>query len=46
MTQSEFVCLSLQYCIDPRFSLENEKIIEALQNRDDEEVERILRDEF
>ena len=46
MTQSNFIALCNEYYIDPSLALENEDLVEALQNRDDVEVQRILLEEF
>jgi len=46
MTQIKFYSLCAQYYLDPSLALENDDLVEALQNRDDAEVERILLEEF
>jgi len=46
MTQSNFIALCSEYYIDPSLALENDGLVEALQNRDDAEVQRILLEEF
>ena len=46
MTGSQFQTLWGKYLIDVDIALENEKVLDALRNRDDEEVERILTEEF
>ena len=46
MTQNEFVHICLTFTIDPQLALENENIVNALQNRDDEKVIQILENEF
>ena len=46
MTQSNFIALCNEYYIDPSLALENDDLVEALQNRDDVEVQRILLEEF
>jgi len=46
MTQIKFNSLCAEYYLDPSLALENEDLVEALQNRDDAEVERILLEEF
>lgn len=46
MTMKEFVALCEQHTIDPRIALENENLVEALEARDDDEVKRILKEEF
>ena len=46
MKMTDFLTLCDQCAIDPAIALENEKIVTALKNRDDEEAERILKEEF
>ena len=46
MTKSNFYALCNQYCILPAIALENESIIKALKNKDDSEVNRILKEDF
>jgi hypothetical protein len=46
MTQNQFLALCMKYAIDPSLALENEALCEALRDRDVNEVERILREEF
>jgi hypothetical protein len=46
MTQTRFNTLCQEYYIDPMIALENDNVVEALRNKDDSEVERILSDEF
>ena len=46
MTQHNFQVLCARYGIHPSIALENEDIVEALKARDDEAVERILKEEF
>lgn len=46
MTQFSFQALCAHYGIHPEIALENENIVEALKARDDEAVERILKEEF
>ena len=46
MTQFSFQALCAHYGIHPSVALENEAIVEALKARDDEAVERILKEEF
>ena len=46
MTQTRFNTLCQEYFINPMIALENDNVVEALRNKDDEEVERILSDEF
>ena len=46
MTQSNFIALCNEYYLDPSLALENDDLVEALQNRNDAEVQRILLEEF
>lgn len=47
MTANEFVELCLQYgLIDPAIALEDDEIREALEQGDDNKVERLLEDNF
>ncbi len=46
MTKSEFAALCEEYTIPPSLALENPAIVEALRERDDVEVERVLREEY
>ena len=46
MTSNEFAVLCNQYLIHPAVALESELIQEALTCRDNEEVKRILEEEF
>jgi hypothetical protein len=46
MKRPEFMALCGKYLIDVDIALENENIREALSNRNDEEVKRILQEEF
>lgn len=46
MTQNQFLALCMKYAIDPSLALESEALCEALRDRDTNEVERILREEF
>lgn len=46
MTQTQFYALCTNNLIDPSIALENEELVEALQNRDDKEVERIILEDF
>ena len=46
MTSTQFQILCGKYLIDVEIALENENILNALRNKDDEEVERILMEEF
>lgn len=42
MTRLEFMSLCGEHLIDVGIALEDEKIIEALKNRDDEKVKELL----
>ena len=46
MTQNQFAALCGKYAIDPGIALENEHLVKALRDKNDAEVERILREEF
>jgi len=46
MTQQKFIALCEKYTIEPTVALENDTLVEALDARDDAEVERILKGEF
>lgn len=46
MTQSEFLMHCVSHSIYPGIALENTDLVEALENRDDVEVIRILEEEF
>ena len=46
MTQTRFNTLCQEYFVEPMIALENDKLVDALRNKDDAEVERILSDEF
>lgn len=46
MTRDWFVVLCEHYTIPPGLALENDDIVQALHDHDDDEVERILREEF
>ena len=46
MTQTNFYELCNQHCILPAIALENDALIEALKNKDDAEVNRILTEDF
>ena len=46
MTQSNFIALCNEYYINPSLALENDNLVDALQNKDDVEVQRILLEEF
>ncbi len=46
MTANQFAILCNRYLIDPAVALENESIVRALKDKNDKEVERLLREEF
>ena len=46
MSRNEFLVLCSAYSIDPDMSLENDNVVEALRNRDDDAVATILESEF
>ena len=46
MKTNQFEILCGKYLINPAIALENADIVEALQNKDDKEVERILAYDF
>ena len=46
MTQNQFNALCTEHCIAPSLALENENLIEALRERDDERVIEIIKQEF
>lgn len=46
MTQTEFNTLCQERTIDPSLALENDELVQALKNRDDEAVVAILNNQF
>ena len=46
MTHIKFQILCGQYLIEPNIALENQNIVEALREGDQEKVKRILETEF
>ena len=46
MTRNQFSAMCSKYNIDPAVALENENLVQALQDKNDKEVERILQEEF
>ena len=46
MSKNEFLVLCSAYSIDPDMALENDNVVEALRNRDDDAVATILESEF
>lgn len=46
MTRDEFTVLCAEAAVAPEVALENENIRQALADRDDAEVRRLLKEEF
>lgn len=46
MTQTDFLTLCLEHNLSPDVALENDDLVQALKQRDDAEVQRILEEEF
>lgn len=46
MTQTEFLTLCLKHNLTPELALENDEVVQALRERDDAEVQRIIEQEF
>lgn len=46
MTQNQFAALCGELTIDPAIALENDNVRQALKDKDDQAVERILKEEF
>ena len=46
MTRDEFNAACMAHAISPDIALENDSVAEALEERNDEEVRRILREDF
>ena len=46
MSKFRFFELCGKYLISPNIALENENLVQALRDKDDTEVERVLREEF
>jgi len=46
MTQTDFLTLCLQHNLTPDIALENDELVQALRERDDVEVCRIIEQEF
>ena len=46
MTKIEFEILCNEYLIAPEIVLENEDVVDALRNRDDDKVKELLENEF
>ncbi len=46
MTKHEFIAICLENSIDLNIALDNENLSNALYNRDDKKVEKIIKEEF
>lgn len=46
MTESQFITECVKRTVDPQIAIENEELCEALRDRDDDEIIRILNEEF
>jgi len=46
MTQNQFNSLCNEHCVDPSLALENDELVDALRERDDDRVVEILTKEF
>ena len=46
MTQTDFLTLCLEHNLPPYIALENDELVQALRQRDDAEVCRIIEQEF
>ena len=46
MTQTDFSTLCLEHNLTPDIALENDEVVQALRERDDAEVCRIIEQEF
>ena len=46
MTKNEFIAICLKNSINPDIALDNENLSNALYNRDDKKVEKIIKEEF
>lgn len=46
MTQADFLTLCLEHNLTPDIALENDELVQALRERDDAEVCRIIEQEF
>jgi len=46
MTQIDFLTLCLQHNLTPELALENDELVQALREKDDVEVQRIIEQEF
>ena len=46
MTKNDFLNSCLHFSVSPEIALENEDLVEALRNKQDDEVMRILLEDF
>ena len=46
MTQTDFLTLCLEHNLNPDIALENDELVQALRERNDAEVNRIIEQEF
>lgn len=46
MTKNEFIEACVEHAVIPSVALENDAVQDALKRRDDEEVHRLLAEEF
>jgi hypothetical protein len=46
MSKQDFIILCVKYTVEPSIALENPDLCDALRAKDEEEVERILCEEF
>jgi hypothetical protein len=46
MTQNDFLTLCNEHHISPDIALENDDLVQALRERDDEKVQHIIANEF
>ena len=46
MTQNDFLTLCLEHNLTPNIALENDDLLQALRERNDAEVNRIIEQEF
>ena len=46
MTTNQFAALCLEHDIEPSIALENDELVQALRERDDERVVEIIANEF
>ena len=46
MSKNKFNALCQELTIDPAIALENENVVKALKDRDDQAVEKALKEEF